>query len=153
MTKSRSSLPEIDVAVAFRAPLGSLGAQLFQEAVRFTLTAQRIRKAAISCAVVTDVEIRTLNKRFLKHDHATDVITFPLEERPLEAELVISADTARRQAREYRVPLREECARLAIHGMLHLCGYDDRTEVDRARMKRREDVLLRQFLSEHRRNA
>ncbi|MBN1448535.1 MAG: rRNA maturation RNase YbeY [Bacteroidetes bacterium] len=153
MKKSRLSDPEIEVAIAFRAPLGSLGAQLFQEIIRFTLMAERIRKAVISCAIVTDAEIRMLNKRFLQHDYSTDVITFPLEESPLEAELVLSAETARRQAREYRVPLREECTRLAIHGMLHLCGYDDRAETDRARMREREDVLLRRFLSEYRRNA
>ena len=64
---------------------------------------------------------------------------------PIEAELVISADTARRQAREYGVSMRNECIRLAIHGVLHLCGYDDRSDGDREAMKAREDFLVRQY--------
>jgi probable rRNA maturation factor len=59
---------------------------------------------------------------------------------------VISADTARRQAREFGVSMRAECARLAIHGVLHLCGYDDRSENDRAAMRQREDRYLRQYV-------
>ncbi len=142
--------PGTDIDVVFRAPLGSIGAQLFQDAIRFALGAERLRASLISCAVVSDAEIRAVNRRFLDHDRVTDIITFPLEEDPLEAELVISADTARRQAREYRVTVREECARLAIHGILHLSGHDDRSEEDRRRMKQREDQLLRRFLSRNR---
>ena len=148
MKKTKPRLrPRTDIDVVFRAPLGSIGAQLFQDAIRFTLAAERLRASLISCAVVSDAEIRDINRRFLQHDHATDIITFPLEEEPLEAELVISADTARRQAREYRISVREECTRLAIHGILHLSGHDDGTEEERRHMKRREDQLLRRFLS------
>ena len=142
--------PRTDIDVVFRAPLGTIGAQLFQDAIRFALKAERLRASLISCAVVGDAEIRDINRRFLDHDDVTDIITFPLEEDPLEAELVISADTARRQAREYGVSVREECARLAIHGILHLNGHDDRSEEDHRHMKRREDALLRQFISRDR---
>ena len=147
MTKRPHHPPKTEVAVAFRAPLGSIGAQLFQDAVRFALAAARVSEASISCAVVSDREIRRINRQYLQHDYATDIITFPLEERPLEAELVISADTARRQAAEYGVSMREECARLAIHGVLHLTGYDDTDEELRVKMKRREDRLLAQFMN------
>ncbi len=150
MKKNKALPPKHDIAVAFRAPLGSIGALLFQDAISFALQAGRIREAVISCAVVSDAEIQEINRSYLGHDYATDIITFPLEKRPLEAELVISADTARRQAREYGVRLREECARLAIHGILHLSGYDDAAEADRKRMKRREDALLMQFMNSDR---
>ncbi|MCB2203747.1 rRNA maturation RNase YbeY [bacterium] len=139
-----------DIAVTFRAPLGSIGAQLFQDAIAHALRAARVSRAQISCAVVSDSEIHEINRQYLGHDYPTDIITFPLEERPLEAELVISSDTARRQAREYAVSLREECARLAIHGILHLTGYDDTSEAARKRMKRREDFLLAQFMNSDR---
>lgn len=145
--------PRTDIDIVFRAPLGSIGAQLFKDAIRFAITAERLPASVISCAVVGDAEIRKINRRFLNHDSVTDIITFPLEEDPLEAELVISADTARRQAKEYGVPVREECARLAIHGILHLAGHDDGTEEDRGRMKRREDLLLRRFISSDRTRA
>lgn len=143
----------LDIAVVFRAPLGSIGAQLFQDAIAFALRAAGIDQAVISCAVVDDAEIRAINRQYLEHDFATDIITFPLEDHPLEAELVISADTARRQAREYGVRLREECARLAIHGILHLSGFDDRKQKQRERMKEREDELLYAFMKKHRKKA
>lgn len=153
MTKKHRPRLRADIDVAFRAPLGSIGAQLFQDAIRFALRAEHAGEARISCALVSDAAIHEINRRFLRHDYATDIITFPFEDDPLEAELVISADTARRQARENGVSLREECARLAIHGILHLCGYDDRSDDDRVRMKRREDELTRQFISSDRKKA
>jgi probable rRNA maturation factor len=142
-----------EVDVVFRAPLGSIGAQLFQDAILHVLLAEQIARAEISCAVVPDEEMRAINRQYLKHDYATDIITFPLEEQPLEAELIISADTARRQARHYKVTLREECARLAIHGILHLSGYDDSSEQLRGKMKKREDQLLQQFLKKDRKKG
>lgn len=139
------STPTREIAVIFRARCGNLGAAVFADAIRLVLRGERIHDAIISCAIVSDQEIHALNRRFLRHDYPTDIITFPLEEQPLEAELVISADTARRQSREYGVTMREECARLAIHGTLHLCGYDDLRESDRIVMKEREEQYLAQF--------
>jgi probable rRNA maturation factor len=145
--KTRKTAPEPtpDVGVVFRARCGTIGAPLFADAIRLVLRGEGIHNAVISCAIVGDAEIHSLNRRFLQHDYPTDIITFPLEDSPLEAELVISADTARRQAREYRVTMREECARLAIHGVLHLCGFDDVSENDRQVMKTREEFYLTQY--------
>ena len=105
--------PTPEIAVTFRARCGSIGGEWFAGAIRLVLEGEGREAADISCAVVGDEEIHGLNRRFLRHDYPTDIITFPLEDDPLEAELVISADTARRQARDYGVTLREECARLA----------------------------------------
>lgn len=143
-------IPEPEIAVAFRAPCGNIGGALFADAIRHVFRGEQRRAAAISCAVVSDAVMHDLNRRFLGHDYPTDIITFPLEEDPIEAELVISADTARRQAREYGVTMRDECARLAIHGSLHLCGYDDRAEDDRAAMKAKEDFYLMQYMKKSR---
>ena len=150
MEKMKMRPPRHDIAVAFRAPLGSIGAQLFQDAISLALRSRRVAEAVISCAVVTDEEIHAINRQYLGHDYPTDIITFPLEVKPLEAELVISAETARRQARDYGVRLREECVRLAVHGILHLTGYDDGDEQARRRMKRKEDALVAQFMNSDR---
>lgn len=143
--RKTATQPAPDVDVVFRARCGNIGAPVFADAIRMVLRGEGIDEAVISCAIVGDTEIHSLNRRFLRHDYPTDIITFPLEESPLEAELVISADTARRQAREYRVPMQEECVRLAIHGVLHLCGFDDMTEKDRVAMKAREEFYLDQY--------
>jgi probable rRNA maturation factor len=102
-----------------------------------------VRQAAISVIGVNNRRCKRLNRTFLGHDYVTDVISFPLEDAPrLEGEIYINLDRARVQAGEYRVSTRHELARLAIHGTLHLTGYDDRTRADAVRMHAREDVVL-----------
>ena len=78
--------------------------------------------------------------RYLNHDYATDVISFPLENGAvLEGEVYVNLDRARAQARVYGVSFSNEVARLVIHGTLHLVGYDDSTEKKAERMKAEED--------------
>ncbi len=102
-----------------------------------------VRPKAVSVVYTNDARIREINRKHLKHDYVTDLITFELEPHPgLEAEIYINLDRARRQARLYRQTFNEETKRLLIHGMLHLLGYDDDTKARRASMRRREDALL-----------
>jgi rRNA maturation RNase YbeY len=107
----------------------------------------------LSIVIMDDDGIREVNRTFLRHDYATDIITFPLEESPMEAELLIGAGVLRRQAKEYRVSVRSELARLIIHGVLHLTGFDDTDEASRTSMKAREDELLALFLEPDRKSA
>jgi probable rRNA maturation factor len=105
---------------------------------------------ALSLAIVTDPEIRRLNRRFLGHDRATDVLSFRLDGVPLGkggflGEVVVSADTAAREARRRRLSAEEELLRYVAHGILHLLGYDDRRPRDRARMWARQEKELRRF--------
>jgi probable rRNA maturation factor len=117
--------------------------RLLAEAVRSALLAERMRHAVISVIGVDNRRCRRLNRTFLGHDYVTDVISFPLEDAPrLEGEIYINLDRARVQAGEYRVSTRHELARLAIHGTLHLTGYDDRTRAAAESMHAREDVVL-----------
>jgi probable rRNA maturation factor len=115
------------------------------DTARHVLAAQRIPKAELSVALVDDAMIHQLNRRYLAHDYPTDVITFPLSDRvePLSAEIVISVETAAREARQRGVPREHEVLLYLIHGILHLCGYDDSTPRAAARMRRRQQRLLR----------
>ena len=90
----------------------------------------------LSILVTGDRRIRRLNKRFLKHDFATDVISFET------GDLVVSIDTARRIAKEIGIPVKEELARYLVHGTLHLLGYDDKRTGDRKRMHARQEKIL-----------
>jgi rRNA maturation RNase YbeY len=84
-----------------------------------------------------------MNRRFLGHAYATDVISFPLGEGDaVEGELYVNLDRARVQARHYGVTRTHELVRLVVHGTLHLTGYDDRLPEDRRRMRQREDFYL-----------
>ena len=99
---------------------------------------------AVEIDIVDDREIRRLNQQFRGIRRRTDVLAFPLEipDAPLIGQVVISAETARRQARRVGVPLAAELDLLATHGILHLIGYDDRDPVEADLMHRREREIL-----------
>lgn len=118
------------------------GRQDIIDAVARACKGQKVRNAWIDIIFVDDKSIRRMNRDFLEHDYATDVITFPLEDIPLTGEIYISLDTARKQADDYGVTLVNELARLAVHGALHLMGHDDATDEDRAGMHKLENRYI-----------
>ena len=102
----------------------------------------------INIILTGDAYLRTLHRDFLKDDTFTDVITFDLSDpgaKETSGEIYISADRANIHAAEFAVPLRQEIARLIIHGILHLKGYDDHTENNRRQMRAREDFYLEKY--------
>lgn len=114
-------------------------------------------RAGLSIVLVTDAEIRTLNRDYREVDRPTDVLSFALAEPEALAdpggavflgEIYISIETARVQARAARRHLGREVAHLAIHGMLHLLGHDHRTTAERRRMAALEARLLRSLARE-----
>jgi probable rRNA maturation factor len=111
------------------------------------LAAQILKGASVSIAFVTRGAIRRLNRRYLRHDYATDVLAFPSgpEVGPgsgLLGEVVISPEVASAQARRRKIPVEEELLRYVAHGLLHLLGYDDHGRRDRARMWNRQEREL-----------
>ena len=113
------------------------------------LAVQIIGKKNLSIAFVTNAAIRKINRRFLKHDFATDVISFPLDS-DLLGELVISAEYAVSEAAKRKIPVEEELLRYVAHGILHLLGYDDHRPADKARMWARQERELRKILASRR---
>jgi probable rRNA maturation factor len=112
---------------------------------RRVLLAEGVGRAQVSIAIVDDPTIHEVNRRHLDHDCPTDVISFVLSEpgeEMLSGELVVSAETAVRMARHDGVEPWNELVLYVIHGLLHLCGLDDRTEPGAAAMRRREGDLL-----------
>ena len=104
--------------------------------------------ASISITLVNDVAIRKLNREHRGKDAATDVLSFPLAEddhfegaERMIGDVVISLDTAARQAAEYDAPLHRELERLLIHGILHVLGHDHMEPVERQRMETEERRL------------
>jgi probable rRNA maturation factor len=101
----------------------------------------------VSVAVVDDATIRELNREYLNHDYATDVLSFVLEqsEGELEGEVVVSADKARTTAAQFGWRAEDELLLYVIHGALHLIGHDDQTPEARAAMRSREAHHLARF--------
>jgi probable rRNA maturation factor len=95
----------------------------------------------------SDEYLLRINRDFLKHDYYTDIITFGLSEggQPVEAEIYISVDRVRDNARSLGQPFSREMARVLFHGALHLCGYRDKKKSEITTMREREDHYLRLF--------
>jgi probable rRNA maturation factor len=113
--------------------------------VRVVLAAENRSSASISITLVDNSAIHGVNRQHLGHNWPTDVISFPLsapEDRVLAGELVVSAEMAYALAREIGAEPAEELALYVVHGLLHLCGFDDHDDVDARRMHEREDELL-----------
>lgn len=141
---------QLSVARVFdRAPQDNT---TLREAVAATLRRHDTRSATLSVALVDDAHMADLNDRHLGHSGPTDVLTFDLidddtnnevgESAGIEGEVVISVETAAREARARGHTLDAELALYAVHGTLHLLGYDDHNETDAARMHAMEDDIL-----------
>ena len=92
----------------------------------------------------SDHYILDINRRYLEHDYFTDIITFDYcEGEKLSGDLFISVDTVRENALEYGAEsFDQELARVMVHGLLHLIGYDDHSEADKKMMREKENYYL-----------
>ena len=140
----------VDVAAdGVRAPLGRAR---IAGVVRTVLEAEGVTDALISIAFLTRRAMAALNRKHLGRTGPTDVIAFGLTRTdrrvPVIGDIYIAPDVARERAREHRVGLREEIARLAVHGTLHVLGHDHPEGSDRmsSGMWKRQEALLAKAL-------
>lgn len=101
----------------------------------------------ISLSFVTDEEIRELNRDYRGIDNSTDVLSFPIEDDfnigpPLLGDIIISLDTAYRQAEEYKHSIKREIGYLVCHSIFHLFGYDHLDEKDKEEMRKKEKKVM-----------
>jgi probable rRNA maturation factor len=137
--------------VAIRWRGRAVSARFVRGVVRAALAAEG-KALRLSVALVGDREIRALNRRFLGHDHATDVLAFPLGGDPgpetspswagVDGEVVVGLERAVKVARRMGHPWRAELALYLVHGTLHLCGHDDHDPARGRLMLRREREIL-----------
>ena len=123
------------------------GRRFRADLVRIAEAAARLagRPFDLSVAVMSDVEIRRVNRRALGHDYATDVVSFPLsdgDDPVLRGDLAVSRDTARREAARRGHSPYHELMLYVVHGVLHLVGHDDQSVRARARMRKAEREVL-----------
>jgi len=133
------------IAIASPQEVVPIDRARLREVVRTVLDGERVKDAEISLAFVDNPTIHRLNQRYLQHDEPTDVLSFPLSEpnaAKLAGELVIGAEVAKAQAEERGHDVQAELALYVIHGLLHLCGYDDHDDTGRRAMRERERHYL-----------
>ena len=113
--------------------------------VRTVLSVEERESATISIALVDNATIHAVNRAYLNHDWPTDVISFALSDPgdpDLAGELVVSTEMAHSCALERNIEPLDELALYVVHGLLHLCGYDDKTVADARIMRHREHEVL-----------
>lgn len=91
----------------------------------------------------SDEFLLEINRNHLDHDYYTDIITFPLNDNPLIAEIYISTERVQENAAGLHIPFEDELHRVMIHGVLHLCGYDDHEDSDIIVIRKKEEDYLR----------
>ncbi len=131
-----------------------------QARLQHVLRMQQVSAAQLSVAIVDDETMHRINQTHLQHDYPTDVLSFLYSEtRPgtadstgprgagklLEGELVVSAQTALRESREFGWQAHDELTLYLVHGLLHLCGYDDLTDQEQSEMRAQEQAVLKSW--------
>lgn len=107
-----------------------------------TVEAEGYFPGRIDFIFCTDEFLLEINRRHLGHDDYTDIITFPYEEDPIVGEIYISIDRVKENAAAFGINFEEELRRVMVHGILHLCGYDDHEDEDIEEIRKKEDEYL-----------
>lgn len=95
---------------------------------------------------VDDKEILEMNKKFLKHDYYTDVITFgDLEDKKISGDIAISIERVLDNSKTYGVEFEDELKRVMVHGLLHIMGYNDKASDDKSVMSQKENKAMKMF--------
>ena len=129
-------------------PFAGVSRAVVERRARKMLRALGLPAVELSVALVDDAAIQELNRTYRKKDKPTDVLSFAQKDDPstlrdgdLLGDVILSIPTTARQAREQKRPLLDELTMLLAHGVLHLVGYDHRTDAEDRRMRARTDEL------------
>lgn len=137
----------VRVTIQKRATTVDFDARRIRAAVKAALSLGGVADGAVTVVVVDDPAIHELNRRHLAHDYPTDVLSFAIEQGDgyVEGDVVASADTAARMAPRYGWTADDELLLYAVHGALHLAGFDDLEPEKLKAMRAAEREVLAQF--------
>ena len=117
---------------------------LFKSLIARVFAEEHVAFQSVSYVFCTDDFLLKLNQEYLKHDTLTDILTFTLSgtSLPVVAEIYISVERVLENSSDLKLPFTTELNRVMIHGILHLCGYDDHTPEEKKTMRKKEDYYL-----------
>lgn len=133
--------PEVEVAIVADLPEEDWEERISRIAER-VFEGEGVAWSNLSVVLADHDTVLSLNKEWLDHDWNTDVISFLLEEDPVEGEVYVDVETAIERHGEFDTTMQQEILRYVVHGILHLCGHDDATDQERAAMRVLEDRYL-----------
>ena len=136
ITKVRFYFMQTGFSLSDRTALKGFISRLFKK--------ERHGLAALNYVFCSDAYLLSVNRQFLRHDYYTDIITFDLSEpgQPINAEIYISIDRVRDNAKKYDASFKKELHRVIFHGALHLCGYSDKRDKEAQLMRKMEEKCL-----------
>lgn len=115
--------------------------------IKSVVVSEKKEAGDLIIVLCSDDYLLDINKRFLGHQFYTDIISFDYTEgKIVSGELYISIDRVKDNAKKYNVEVLEELNRVMIHGVLHLCGYKDKTPSDIKKMRKKEEEKLNLLL-------
>ncbi len=143
-----------EVLIENRQKRTSISRAKLERWVRRILKLVGWHRAALSVLLVSDAEIRRLHRQYKGEDRATDVLafgqmegkSFPQVKAPLLGDVVVSVETAKRVGPQYGNRWDKELLLYILHGILHLMGYRDSTARPKARMERKQEIILKKLL-------
>ena len=108
-----------------------------------TILEENYTEGEINYIFCDDAYLLKINEEFLKHDTLTDIISFDYSVgKELHGDIYISVDRVKENAKDFNIEFEDEIARVIIHGVLHYCGYKDKSDVDEILMRSKEDHHL-----------
>jgi len=108
------------------------------------ISENKYKPGDLNYIVTNDKEIQELNKKYLKHDYPTDVLSFRYSKgQIIDGEIFISIETVKRNSKIYKTTVKNELLRVIIHGTLHLCGFKDRKKAEKEIIRKAEDYWLK----------
>ena len=115
-----------------------------KEWIRQTIVAESKTPGAINLILCSDEYLLRINADYLNHDYYTDIITFDnsLSDQSIDGDLFISIDRVKENANNLQIEHNDELDRVIIHGILHLIGYNDKTDEDIQLMREKEEAYL-----------
>lgn len=136
-----SATTKSKVCFFYQTPVSLSGRQKLKRFIKAIFLKEKKELLCLNYIFCTDQQLLAINRQYLKHDYYTDIITFELSEKgkPIEGEVYISIDRVRDNAVSFGQPIYKEIHRVIFHGALHLCGYNDKTRVQAAKMRAKEN--------------
>ena len=113
--------------------------------IKETISAEGFKLSELNYILCSDDYLLQINRQYLNHDTFTDIITFDNSDvtKEIVGDIFISIDRIKENAKKFEVTTMRELQRVLIHGALHLCGYKDKSPVDKTLMTQKEDFYLK----------
>ena len=124
--------------------------ELFSAWISKVILSENKREGDINYIFCDDDYILEINKQYLNHDYYTDIISFDYSVgNELHGDIFVSIDRVRENAVDFNVSFDEELKRVVVHGILHYCGYKDKSDTEEQLMRSKEDEKIKMFHVEH----